>query len=111
MTQGKDKGVESTQSSLPAETPMEMEMRMLRRTVADMNRNMAEMRAQQEYTSKLLHEQTASQRQPPEPAQSVQSPEKQYEPETPAQERVRKGKMPQEHAYTVESPAQTVNSP
>ena len=52
MTQGKDKGVESTNSSAPAETPMELEMRMLRQTVADMNRNMQDIRANQENTAK-----------------------------------------------------------
>ena len=103
MTQGKDKRVESTHSSVPDETPAELEVRLLRRTVADMQRNMADMRTNQEYTSKLLHDQTASMRQQQEPAQSVKSPEKQYEPETPAKERARKGKMPQEQAYTVES--------
>ena len=104
MTQRKDKGLESTDSSGPVETPMEIEMRMLRQTVADMNRNMADMRANQEYTAKLLQDQTASMRQQQEPAQSVKSPEKRYEPETPAKERARKGKMPQGQAYTVESP-------
>ena len=104
MTQGKDKGVESTDSFVPVETPVEMEVRLLRQTVADMNRNMIDMRANQEYTAKLLQDQTASIRQQQEPAQSVKSPEKRYEPETPAQERARKGKMPQGQAYTVESP-------
>ena len=95
MTQGKDKGVESTDSSVPAETPMELEMRILRQTVADMNRNMQDMRANQEHTAKLIQEQTASlKQQQQEPAQSVKSPEQRYEPETPAQERIRKGKMP-----------------
>ena len=43
-----------------------------------------------------------------EPEQSVKSPEQQYEPETPAQERIRKGKMPQEQAYTEEPPQRPV---
>ena len=60
MTQGKDKGFESTDSSIPAETPMELEMRMLRQTVTDMNRNMQDMRANQEYTAKLLQDETAA---------------------------------------------------
>ena len=114
MTQDKEKGVESTHSSVPSETAVEMELRLLRQTVMDMNRNMADMRANQEYTAKLLQDQTESMRQRPEPAQSVKSPEKQNEHETSAQERVRKGKMPQEQSYIVESPrvyAQTVQSP
>ena len=68
MTQGKGKGVESTDSSVPGETPAELEVRLLRQTVADMNRNMADMRANQEYTAKLLQDQTASMRQQQEPA-------------------------------------------
>ena len=60
MSQRKDKGVESTDSSVPAETPMELEMRLLRQTVADMNRNMQDMRSEQENTARFIHEQTAS---------------------------------------------------
>ena len=111
MAPKKSKGVESTHSSAPIETPAEIEVRLLRQTVADMQRTMSDMRANQEITSKLLHDQTASLKPQQEPAQSVKSPAKHYEPETPAKERARKGKMPQEQAYTVESPpiqAQTV---
>jgi len=46
MVRGKKKGVGSTRSSAPAETSLEKEVRELRQTVADMNKNMAEMRAQ-----------------------------------------------------------------
>ena len=104
MTQERDKQAESTDSSTPAATTMELEMRMLRRTVIDMNKTMEDMRANQEHTAKLLHDKTASMRPPQEAAQSVKSPERRYEPETPAQERARKGKMPQGQAYIVEAP-------
>ena len=56
----KEKRTESTDSSTPVMNAMKAEMKLLRRTVTNMNKTMEEMRANQEQTVKLLQDQTAS---------------------------------------------------
>ena len=93
MNQKRDKRTESTDSSTSAMNAMEVEMRMFRRTVADMNKNMEDMRANQEQTAKLLQDQTASMRQQ-EAAQSVKSPERHMSPRLMLKRGLERGKCP-----------------
>ena len=68
---------ESTDSSTTTMNAMEAEMKLLRRTVVNMNKTMQDMKENQEQTTKLLQDQTQSVKPPQEPARSVKSPPRQ----------------------------------